>query len=232
MDTAGVQIAILVYDGVEAIEAVGPFTVLRRLAGTDAQFVAVEPGGHLAHEPPLILEATRSLLAVPAPDVLVVPGGFGVHQLMDDRHLLAWLRQAHAGSTITAGLSTGSLLLASAGVLDGIEATTHWLTGDELRAYGAHPLATRLVEDGRVVTAMGGSAAIELGLLCARRLAGDAEADRIRAEVSLEPDAFSQARAASLRATLRRWADDTAGDQPPRRDRSRWRRKVVTPPDP
>jgi transcriptional regulator GlxA family with amidase domain len=99
--------------------------------------------------------------------VIVVPGGFGTRGLMKDEAMIAWLQPAHGTSQWTTSVCTGSLLLAAAGILDGLEATTHWLVLDTLARYGAMPAQRRVVQQGKVITAAGVSAGIDMALALA-----------------------------------------------------------------
>ena len=218
------EVAVLLHEGVAATEALGPCAVLRRVPGTRIRFVAVEPGRFLAHEPPVELTATDWLGAVTAPDVVVIPGGFGAHELMDEPNLLEWVRQVHATSQWTTAISTGTMLLAAAGVLDGVAVTTHWLAADEITALGARPVAERVVRDGKVVTAMGGLGAYELALVVAEGVAGARTADDIRASIGLDPEAFDPKNTAKRAQLVDRWRrelDVTTSAKP-----TRWNRLV------
>lgn len=182
----GVHVAILVYDGITAAEAVGPFEVFRRVPDLDVRFVARRPGPHTAHGRPGVIVAAHSLEDCAEPDVLVVPGGFGTRRLMRDESLVEWVASAHVTSQWTTAVSTGSLLLGAAGVLDGREATTHWLVLDELAAFGALPRAERLVARGRVVTASGSAGGIDLADLVVRRTFGEDVAAAIRRSMAAD----------------------------------------------
>ena len=105
---------------------------------------------------------------------MVVPGGPGTEQAMGDEPALDWLRAAHETSQWTTSVCTGSLILAAAGILDGGRATSHWQAFDVLELLGAVPGHERVVIDGKIVTAAGVSAGIDMGLTLAARLAGDA----------------------------------------------------------
>jgi putative intracellular protease/amidase len=122
-----VRIAIPIFEGITALDAVGPYEVLSRLPDAEVVFVAQAPGPKRTENGVLALTADAALADVSAPDVIVVPGGFGTRALMTDEAMLSWLRSAHATSTWTTSVCTGSLLLAAAGLLDGLRATTHWL---------------------------------------------------------------------------------------------------------
>ena len=121
------NIAIPIFDRLTALDAVGPYEVLSRLPGARVHFIAEETGPKRTETEMLGLIADATLVELPEPDVIVVPGGFGTRALMEDETMLAWLRHAHAHSQWTTSVCTGSLLLAAAGILDGLEATTHWL---------------------------------------------------------------------------------------------------------
>ena len=136
--------------------------------------------------------------------VLVVPGGLGVRRLVEDAPLLAWLAEAHRTSQWTAGVSTGAHLLGAAGVLDGCDATGHWLLLDELPGAGAVPTAHRLVRHGRVITASGSASAFDLALLIVDRTFGADEAERVRRELADDPDGSRRARGHGWRARAAR----------------------------
>jgi putative intracellular protease/amidase len=144
-----VRIAILLFDGVTALDAVGPYEVLSRIPNAELDFVAKEPGPKRTDTGRLILEAGHSLDRAPAPEIVLVPGGEGNRSLLDDDAALDWLRSVHETSRWTTSVCTGALLLGAAGILDGLRATSHWAYLDDLRAYGAEPVSERVVEDGR-----------------------------------------------------------------------------------
>jgi transcriptional regulator GlxA family with amidase domain len=177
------QIAIPLFDRFTALDAVGPYEVLSRLPGAQVEFIAAEPGVIRTETRMLGLEATRSLEEVPSPEVVVVPGGIGSRTAMHDARLLDWVRAAHAGSSYTTSVCTGALILSAAGVLDGLEATTHWLSLDRLD----RPVRRRVVEQGKVFTAAGVSAGIDMALTLAARIAGDAVAQAIQLGIEYDP---------------------------------------------
>lgn len=181
------DVAIPIFDGLTALDAVGPYEVLSRLPGASVTFIAIEPGPKRTENGMLALVADRALAELPRPDVIVVPGGFGTRQLLGEERLLAWLREAHAHSSWTTSVCTGSLLLAAAGILDGLEATTHWMAMDELAEQGVTPVSRRIVEQDKVVTAAGVSAGIDMGLLLASRIAGEQIARGIQLGIEYDP---------------------------------------------
>lgn len=160
------KIAILLYDGYTSLDAIGPFEVLRRLPYAAVTFVSTRPGPCPADSPSLGI-VTQGLDALTDPDVLVVPGGSRTWAHLEDESLLRWLREADATSTWTTSVCTGSLLLGAAGLLRGKRATSHFYELESLRVFGAEPVGERVVRDGKLITAAGVSAGIDMALqLC------------------------------------------------------------------
>jgi len=182
------QIAIPLFDHVTALDAVGPYEVLSRLPGAQVTFVAHEPGVLRTDNGMLGLSADVALRDLPAPDVIVLPGGFGTRAAIADEAMLAWLRTAHETSTWTTSVCTGSLLLAAAGLLDGLEATTHWAVKGLLAQLGAVPVDRRVVRQGKILMAAGVSAGIDMALTLAAEIAGDDVAQTIQLYIEYDPE--------------------------------------------
>lgn len=181
------RVAIPIFDGFTALDAIGPYEVLSRLPETQATFIAAQRGPKRSDRRSLQLLATASLEELPHPDVLLVPGGPGARPLLRDQPLLRWIADAHAHSTWTASVCTGSLLLAAAGVLRGAPATGHWLEMETLASLGAQPVRERVVREGKVITAAGVSAGIDMGLRLAALIAGDQVAMAIQLAIEYDP---------------------------------------------
>ena len=181
------EIAIPIFDRLTALDAVGPYEVLARLPDARVRYVAQEPGPKQTETKMLTLVAEAALEDVPSPDVLVVPGGFGTRPLMEDQGMLDWIRGVHETSEWTTSVCTGSLLLAAAGLLDGLEATTHWGALDLLAQYGAKPTKRRVVEQGKIITAAGVSSGIDMALTLAAHIAGDEIAQGIQLAIEYDP---------------------------------------------
>jgi putative intracellular protease/amidase len=194
-----VDIVCLLFDGITALDIVGPYEVLQRLPDADVRFVARSKGEIRTDNKFLALVADYSLLEVTSADVLVVPGGFATRALENDEPLLEWIRAVDTTTTWTTSVCTGSMLLAAAGLLAGKEATSHWASLDRLAQYGAIPTGRRVVEQGKIVTAAGVSAGIDMGLTLAARIAGDEFAQGIQLGIEYDPqppfDAGSVAKA-------------------------------------
>lgn len=159
--------AFLLYEGFTALDWVGPYDVLVSLPDVEAVTVAERAGPVRDKTGQLEVRASLALAEVDQPDVLVVPGGLGNRVLLEHEPLLGWIREVHAGTAWTTSVCTGSLLLAAAGLLDGLPAATHWRARDLLASLGARPVAERVVREGKIVTAAGVSAGIDMALYLA-----------------------------------------------------------------
>jgi transcriptional regulator GlxA family with amidase domain len=181
------EIAIPLFERFTALDAIGPYETLCRLPGARVTFLAAEPGPVATDNGMLRIVAERSLADLPNPDIVVVPGGIGTRAMMNDAQLVDWVRGAHETSTWTCSVCTGSLVLGAAGILDGVDATTHWMAMDSLASTGALPTGQRVVERGKVITAAGVSAGIDMGLTLAARIAGDLVAQAIQLGIEYDP---------------------------------------------
>jgi transcriptional regulator GlxA family with amidase domain len=181
------DIVIPIYDDFTALDAIGPYEVLSRTGGT-VRFIAKEPGPIRTDNGMLSVVAEASLADYPSPEIVVVPGGVSTQQVCQDAEWVAWLRGVHETSTWTTSVCTGSLLLGAAGILDGLEATSHWLSMDELAAYGASPTGRRVVRQGKVITAAGVSSGIDMGLVLAAELVGEQTAKAIQLMIEYDPE--------------------------------------------
>ena len=173
------QVAILLYPGVTALDAVGPFEVLSRMPNTEVRFVGKDVGPLMTEGGVLLLGVTHTLAETPSPDLVLVPGGTTTPGQMVDDEVLDWLHKAHETTTWTASDCSGSLILAAAGILKGLPATTHWIKMGVLKTMGAKPQPNeRIVRSGKIVTAAGVSAGIDLGLWLAGEITGRDQAIR------------------------------------------------------
>jgi transcriptional regulator GlxA family with amidase domain len=181
------QIAILLFDRLTVLDAIGPYQVLNRLPDSEVVFVGERKGLIRDEDTGLGLMADYALADVPSPDIVLVPGGLGQNDLMDDGPVHEWLRATDATSTWTTSVCTGSLVLAAAGLLDGRRATSHWLAVDTLAQYGAIPTRERVVMDGKYVTGAGVSAGIDMALSLAATIAGDEFAQQVQLGIEYDP---------------------------------------------
>jgi transcriptional regulator GlxA family with amidase domain len=181
------QIALALYERFTALDIIGPFQVLVGVPGHDVFFVAAEAGPVMDHTGRCPLAASRTFAEVTAPDVVVVPGGPNAERLIPDHPIISWLQRVHPTTTWTTSVCTGSILLAGAGLLAGIDATTHWATYDVLSSLGAQPTATRVVERGKIITGAGVSAGIDMALTLLDRLHGPVVAQAVQLGIEYDP---------------------------------------------
>ncbi|MDG4863232.1 DJ-1/PfpI family protein [Streptomyces sp. T-3] len=184
------QIAIFLYDGFTALDAIGPYQTLSPLPDTEVVFVAEQAGPVKDDNRTLTLVAEKSIAEVTGPDIVVVPGGppDNVQVQMDNEAVVGWLRSIDATTTWTTSVCTGSLLLAAAGLLKGRRATSHWLSLEDIKKCGgADPTGDRVVFDGKYVTAAGVSSGIDMGLTLAGKIAGDQYAQGIQLMIEYDP---------------------------------------------
>jgi putative intracellular protease/amidase len=181
------DIAILIYDRFAALDAVGPYEVLSRLPGAKVTFVAEQPGPKRTDTGQLALMADASLGELQHPEIVLVPGGPGQSELMEDGPVHQWLRKAHETSTWTTSVCTGSLILAAAGVLEGKRATSNWQALKELSGLGVETLAERVVFDAKIATAAGVTAGIDMALALAAKIAGEQVAQAIQLGIEYDP---------------------------------------------
>ena len=182
------KIAILIFDKLTALDAIGPYEVLARLPEAELRFVAKEPGLKRTDTDALGINADLALDQFADPDIVLVPGGEGNRPLLEDAEVLDWLRAAHETSTWTTSVCTGSLVLAAAGILKGKRATSHWAYRDQLRQGGAEPVAERVVVDGKIVTAAGVSAGIDMALQLTALQFGEDLARGIQLGIEYDPE--------------------------------------------
>ena len=181
------QIVIALYDRFTALDAVGPHQVLAHVPGAEVIF-ASERARSVSDEtgtPTLVADA--SYADVPAPDILLIPGGPGQSAQMGDTPLRDWLLAADRTTTWTTSVCTGALILAAAGLLDGRQATTYWLAMNELARLGAKPVHDRYVFDGKYATSAGVSAGLDMALALAARLTDDETAQAIQLGIEYAP---------------------------------------------
>ena len=182
-------IAIPWFPGYTALDGIGPYEVLSRIPGYQVTFVGHEPGVVRSDNGILGIEIDSTFEDVPSPDIVVFPGGSGTRALVDDERVLQWVRQAHETTTYTTSVCTGSLILAAAGLLDGLTATTHWGARDLLTKYGAVVSEERVVEhlDRRIIMAAGVSSGIDMALRLVELLVDRTAAEAIQLMIEYDP---------------------------------------------
>jgi putative intracellular protease/amidase len=181
------KILFFVFDGLTALDVVGPYEVLSRLPGADVTFVAPARGTIRTDNRCLGLVADASIDEISAADLLVVPGGFGTRTLERDARVLDWVRGIDATTQTTASVCTGAFVLGAAGLLRGRRANTHWAVRDRLAEHGAIVTPERIVRDGKYASAAGVSAGIDLALQLAIEIAGVQVASAIQLGIEYDP---------------------------------------------
>lgn len=184
-----IRVTILLYDGCTALDAVGPYEVLCRVPGVRVTMVAKEEGQITTDTGELRLVAERSLRDVRRTEVLVVPGGGnpGTLAMMGDAEVHDWLRRMHRHTTWTTSVCTGSLILGAAGLLKGVPATSFWAARPVLKEVGAIDTPGRFVESGKIITAAGVSAGMDMALRLAQLLAGTRTAQAMQLGIEYDP---------------------------------------------
>ena len=181
------DIVILLFDRITALDAIGPYEVLSAIPGARVRFVTVDGEPVRTDNGPLQLVPDASIDQVERADLLLVPGGWGTRALAEDERVLDWVRAIDATTRFTTSVCTGSFVLGAAGLLQDKRATTHWAFLDHLADYGAIPTSERVVDEGRIVTAAGVSSGIDMALSLAATIAGPAVAQAIQLGIEYDP---------------------------------------------
>jgi transcriptional regulator GlxA family with amidase domain len=183
------QIAIVLYQGMTTLDAIGPYEVLRYLPDVDLRFVSNKPGPIITDSGILVLGATHAFTETPNPDLVLVPGSeANTTTAMADKELIAWLQQVHQTTTWTTSVCSGALILGAAGILAGHPATTHWLVQSVLKKFDAIPQrGERIVQSGKIVTAAGVSAGIDLALWLVGEIESKERAEIIQLLIEYDP---------------------------------------------
>ncbi|WP_062982612.1 DJ-1/PfpI family protein [Nocardia anaemiae] len=183
------QAAFLLYEGFTPLDVIGPFQVLAAVPDIEPVFVAERPGTVDSDSAPCAIVAQRTLEEVPSPDIVVVPGSLAsFYTLFGHEPTLAWIRSTHEHARFVTSVCTGSLLLAAAGLLEGMPATTHWAARDLLPRFGAIPTPERVVKSGKIITAGGVSAGIDMALHLVAELNGIQTAQAVQLGIEYAPD--------------------------------------------
>jgi putative intracellular protease/amidase len=196
-----VLVAIPLFDRFTALDAVGPYEVLSRLPGAEITFVGERTGPVRTDTAMLAITIDARLDEIDACDVVVVPGGPGTRAMLEPGPLHEWVARMHEGTRWTTSVCTGSLILGTAGLLRGLDATTHWAAMGELAPLCGATSESRVVPhpEQRIVTAAGVSSGIDMALWLAAQIAGDDVARAIQLGIEYDPqppfDAGSPAKA-------------------------------------
>ncbi len=180
------RIGLLLFPEITQLDMTGPYEVFTKFPGAEVHLVwkTLEPvtanGG-------MKIVPTTTFEACPDLDLVCVPGGGGMNALLNDEQTLAFLRRQAAGARYVTSVCTGALVLGAAGLLKGRRAATHWMSRDMLRAFGATPVAERVVIDGNVITGGGVTAGIDFALTVAAEAIGADTARMIQLGIEYDP---------------------------------------------
>lgn len=181
------KIAILLYPGFTSLDAIGPYEMLVHAPGVEMMLVAKEKKLLTGEKEVFKMMPSHDFSEVEAADILLIPGGPGDTKAAGDADTLAWIKQIHAGSKYTTSVCTGALVLAAAGVLEGKSATTHWAAAPALESFGVPYKAERWVEEGKVITAAGVSAGIDMALYLLGEIYGERVAKSLQLGIEYDP---------------------------------------------
>jgi putative intracellular protease/amidase len=181
------KISILLYDNVTALDAIGPYEVLHLMPDAQVRFVATSVGPIKTDAGLAMLNADTALADATDSDIILIPGTPDPSQVMGDEPVLDWVRSSHETTKWTTSVCTGAVVLGAAGLLQGLEATTHWLGLELLRNFGATPVTQRVVEQGKIMMAAGVSAGIDMALTLAAKEFGDEVAQSIQLIIEYDP---------------------------------------------
>lgn len=181
------KIVIPLYDNFTALDVIGPYEVLGKLPGAETVFAGRERRVYLSDTPTLGIEVQTAFAEIDSADLLLVGGTAHLAQVTANPPLIDFVKRIHATTTWTASVCTGALALAAAGLLEGVEAVTHWGAMDVLAKLGAIPVQERVVMRGKIVTAAGVSAGIDMALALAARIGGEPLARAIQLGLEYDP---------------------------------------------
>jgi transcriptional regulator GlxA family with amidase domain len=189
------HIGILLFSGVEELDAIGPWEVLSFWTRTWPDdgwrvFTFAEEGGEISCAKGLSVRVDHSDAERPDLDVLIYPGGQGTRAHLHDGDRLAWVRRRRDDGTLMTSVCTGSLVYAAAGILAGRPATTHWASLDLLAQLDPSidvQRQVRFVDSGEVITSAGVSAGIDMALHLVARLAGVERGRQVRRGIEYDP---------------------------------------------
>ena len=180
------RIGLLAFPAMTQLDMTGPLQVFANLPGAKVHVLGKTLDPIRTHGG-LTLVPDTTLAECPALDVICVPGGTGVLDLMDDETVLSFLRTRAEAARFIGSICTGALVLGAAGLLRGKRATTHWAWMDLLTPFGAIPTEGRVVRDGKLMTGGGVTAGIDFGLTMVAELAGQEAAESIQLGIEYAP---------------------------------------------
>lgn len=187
MDTIMItKIVILLFDNYTALDIVGPYEVLNKLPNSKIYLVGLEKKEY-KDTYGLKISTDYSIDEISQADILLIPGGFGIDDLLKNKEIIYWVQKIDSTTKWTVSVCNGSLLLAQAGLLNGKNCTTHWRRKDQLKNYDVIVKDERYVQDGKIITSAGVSAGIDMALYLVSKVAGDQTAKMIQLAIEYDP---------------------------------------------
>jgi transcriptional regulator GlxA family with amidase domain len=180
------KIVIFLFDGYTALDIVGPYEVLNKLADSKIYLVGLEKREYKDTHG-LRISTDYSTDEVFQADILLIPGGSGIDNLLKNNKILEWIRKIDSTTTWTVSVCSGSLLLAQAGLLDDKNCTTHWRRIEQLKNYNVKVKKERYIQDGKFITSAGVSAGIDMALYLVSKVAGDDIAKMFQLAIEYDP---------------------------------------------
>lgn len=180
------HIGFLLFPDLTQLDLTGPFEVLSRMPGATTHLIARAPDP-VTSDTGLTITPTTTIADCPPLDMICVPGGPGMNRLLTDKAMLRFLRERASEVSYLTSVCTGSLVLGAAGLLKGRRAATHWMSRDMLTAFGAVPVAERVVVDGNLITGGGVTAGIDFGLRVIAEVRGEAAAKAVQLGIEYDP---------------------------------------------
>ena len=181
------KIVTLLFPGITVLDIAGPLEVLSWMPAAQIVHAGLARGEVRGAATDFGLNVDRAIDEVTGADILLIPGGPGTRALMGDARLLEWVRKIHATTQWTASVCTGSLVLAAAGLLKGLDATTHWNATAMLEKHGARYVEKRVVRQGKIVMAAGVSAGIDMALNLLALIEGEEFAKAVQLGIEYDP---------------------------------------------
>lgn len=186
MTTQRFSVGLLLFPRLTQLDLTGPFEIFKRAPGAELHLIwkTLDP---ITSDSGLGMLPTSTFAECPALDVICVPGGPGVAELMEDEETLDFLRRQAASAKYVTSVCTGSMVLGAAGLLRGKRATSHWMSLPMLAALGATPMAERVVTDGNTITGGGVTAGIDFALAILAREFGQRAAEEAQLAIEYDP---------------------------------------------
>jgi cyclohexyl-isocyanide hydratase len=179
-------IGMLIFPRLTQLDMTGPYEVLARVPNTKVHLVA-HSMAPVTTDRGMQIVPTITFADCPQLDLVMVPGGPGQQDLMEDETVLAFLRKQASGAKYVTSVCTGSLVLGAAGLLQGRRATSHWAALEHLKPLGATPVSQKVVMDGNIITGAGVTSGIDFALAVAAVLEGEAVARQIQLQIEYDP---------------------------------------------